>query len=234
MLNIEPRSAAPVAASPLYASAKTTDGEDTKPFYDSAKRCIDVAGAGLILLTALPILLLVVLALLIAQGRPIIVSHQRVGRNGKRFSCLKFRSMVTEAQAVLERHLADNPEASIEWAANRKLKADPRVTPLGRILRKSSVDELPQLVNVLLGEMSLVGPRPIVEAEIVNYGAHIHHYYRVHPGITGHWQVSGRSDVSYTARIKMDVEYVERRSVGRDLLILIRTVPVILASKGSY
>ena len=162
------------------------------------------------------------------------MSHQRIGRNGVGFGCLKFRSMVRDADEVLRGHLAGNAAARAEWAQTRKLKADPRVTPLGRILRQSSVDELPQLLNVLRGDMSLVGPRPIVEQEVQYYGAAINHYHRVRPGLTGHWQVSGRSDVSYPSRIQMDVDYVDRIRFGRDLLIMLKTVPVVVTWRGSY
>ena len=197
------------------------------------KRSFDVAAAAAILVVFLP-LLVTVCVMLLAQGRPLRIRHNRVGRGGRLFPCLKFRTMVVDAEAVLHRHLAANPAARQEWEANRKLKDDPRVTRLGRVLRKTSVDELPQLLNVLSGEMSLVGPRPIVPAEVVHYGPHIERYHAVRPGLTGMWQVSGRSDTSYPHRVALDCAYVARRSFGRDLSILIMTIPAVLSSKGSY
>ena len=203
-------------------------------YLEKVKRPLDVCVVLCFAVVFLPFLVLIALALLVAQGRPIFVSHQRVGRNGVLFGCLKFRSMVRNADEVLRAHLAENADARAEWAQARKLKADPRVTRLGRVLRKSSVDELPQLINVLRGDMSLVGPRPIVEQEVPYYGIAINHYHRVRPGLTGHWQVSGRSDVSYPSRIQMDVDYVDRVRFGRDLLIILKTLPVVVTWRGSY
>ncbi len=188
----------------------------------------------MILLTALPLFMMMIVVLRCLQGRPIFIGHQRVGRDGKRFRCLKFRSMVADADSVLERHLVEDPAARAEWAATRKLRGDPRITPLGRILRKSSMDELPQLLNVLRGDMSLVGPRPIVETEMVHYGPHIGDYCRVRPGLTGQWQVSGRSDVSYRSRVDLDIDYIHRLSLGRDIYILLKTIPAVMTSRGSY
>ena len=200
---------------------------------DHAKRSFDVAAAMTIMLLFLPLIALICAALLL-QGRPFLVRHMRVGRGGHLFPCLKFRTMVVNAEAALQSHLADNPAAREEWAANRKLKEDPRVTALGQVLRKSSLDELPQLVNVLRGEMSLVGPRPIVPAEAIHYGVHIERYHQVRPGLTGAWQVSGRSDLSYDHRVALDCDYVAQRTFRRDLFILAQTVPAVLKSKGSY
>ena len=172
--------------------------------------------------------------LLLLQGRPIFIRHQRIGKNGKPFQCLKFRTMVIDADAVLRRHLAGSPSALEEWQKTFKLKNDPRVTWLGRFLRKSSLDEIPQLWNILKGEMSLVGPRPIVEAEKPRYGLHIEHYCMVRPGLTGLWQVKGRSDTDYDTRVQLDVEYVGSMSLLRDLKIVAMTIPAVLMSKGSY
>ena len=163
-----------------------------------------------------------------------LIKHRRVGRGGVLFPCFKFRTMVVNAEDVLQEHLDADVDARQEWSATRKLKSDPRITPIGRMLRKSSVDELPQLLNVLRGEMSLVGPRPIVEPEVHHYGAVIHQYLKVRPGLTGSWQVSGRSDASYARRVQMDADYVRNWSFGRDLIILIKTVPAVLTSRGSY
>ena len=200
---------------------------------DRLKRSFDLTAAAAIVVMFLPLIAVLSLALL-SQGRPLLIRHRRVGRGGMTFPCLKFRTMVVDADGVLQRHLAENPAARAEWDSSRKLKNDPRVTALGRVLRKSSLDELPQLINVLRGEMSLVGPRPIVSAEAIHYGVHIERYHEVRPGLTGAWQVSGRSDTSYDQRVALDCEYVASRSFGRDLAILLLTVPAVLRSKGSY
>ena len=135
---------------------------------------------------------------------------------------------------ILRAHLAEDDDARREWESTRKLKVDPRVTAMGRVLRKSSADELPQLFNVLRGEMSLVGPRPIVQDEVSHFGQSITHYHRVRPGLTGAWQISGRSDTSYAKRVQLDTDYVTNQSLGRDIMILLRTVPAVLRSRGSY
>jgi exopolysaccharide production protein ExoY len=203
-------------------------------FPRASKRAFDVATAALALIFLLPLFLMLVGVLLVAQGRPIFIRHSRIGRGGTSFPCLKFRSMVTNSDVVLREYLASNPAAREEWEETHKLKNDPRITALGRFLRKSSVDELPQLFNVIRGHMSLVGPRPIVRDEIVRYGAHIEDYLRVRPGLTGLWQVSGRSDVSYQHRVGLDVRYVREWSLRRDFVIIVRTIPALLRSSGSY
>ncbi|WP_348536446.1 sugar transferase [Labrys miyagiensis] len=203
-------------------------------FGRASKRAFDVAVATSALVFLLPMFLLLVGVLLVAQGRPIFIRHSRVGRGGTSFPCLKFRSMVTNSDVVLREYLASNPSALEEWKESHKLKNDPRITPLGHFLRKSSVDELPQLFNVIRGHMSLVGPRPIVRDEIVRYGAYIEDYLRVRPGLTGLWQVSGRSDTSYQHRVVLDVRYVREWSLWRDIVIIFKTIPALLQSKGSY
>jgi exopolysaccharide production protein ExoY len=197
------------------------------------KRALDILGAGTLLLLLAPVFLL--LALLVrADGGPALYAHRRVGRGGEGFGCLKFRSMVVDSQARLEALLASDPSARAEWEANRKLRHDPRVTRIGRILRATSLDELPQLINVLRGEMSLVGPRPVIQAELDGYyGAAAAHYISVRPGITGLWQVSGRSDTSYAQRVALDVAYVSRPSLWRDVMILLRTPVAVLSRKGA-
>ena len=165
---------------------------------------------------------------------PVIFKHMRVGKNGKSFPCYKFRSMCVDAKQMLEKYLRKNPEARMEWERDFKLKNDPRVTPIGEFLRRTSLDELPQIFNVLKGEMSLVGPRPIVQEEVPRYGIHIKKYYSVKPGITGLWQVSGRSDISYSERVALDVEYVVNRSFLKDIQILIKTFDVVFRKKGAY
>lgn len=201
---------------------------------DLAKRGFDIGAVTIALLLFLPLILTLIALLMLSQGRPVIYRHSRMGRGGKAFHCFKFRTMATDGDELLRHHLSGNPAARREWEATRKLKDDPRVTPLGRVLRKTSADELPQLLNVLRGEMSLVGPRPIVHAEAAFYGPYIDHYHRVKPGLTGAWQISGRSDTSYAERVQLDAEYAITRSFGGDLKILMRTVPAVLRARGSY
>lgn len=197
------------------------------------KRAVDFV----ICLAAMPFVLLVVLpiALLVAlDGHSPFFSQQRVGRNGKMFACLKFRTMVVDAERKLEEYLIDNEAMRAEWNATRKLKNDPRITAIGRFLRKTSLDELPQVWNVLRGEMSLVGPRPVVTEELPLYGSATAVYLACLPGITGLWQVSGRNDVSYDARVALDVEYAENWSLLLDMKILLLTAPVALGMRGAY
>jgi lipopolysaccharide/colanic/teichoic acid biosynthesis glycosyltransferase len=191
-----------------------------------------VALAALLFLA--PVMLGVALAIFAQDGGPVIFAHRRVGRDGRYFSCLKFRSMAKDAEQRLAGLLASDPDARAEWAADHKLRADPRVTRLGAFLRKSSLDELPQLFNVLRGEMSLVGPRPIVEAEIAKYGRRFAAYCAVKPGITGLWQVSGRNDTTYRRRVAMDCIYARRRTAAFDLRLMACTVPAVLSRKGCY
>jgi len=198
------------------------------------KRAMDIAIAGAALLLALPLFLVLALAVR-ADGGPAFYAHPRVGRFGRLFGCLKFRSMLVDSQARLDALLAADPEARAEWEATRKLRRDPRVTRIGRFLRATSLDELPQLLNVLKGEMSIVGPRPVTEAELDrHYGAAAAHYLSVRPGITGLWQVSGRSETSYDQRVALDVAYVSQPSVLADLRILLRTPVAVLSRRGAH
>lgn len=197
------------------------------------KRTFDVIGA-LVLLVVLAPLFAVVAMLVRRSGRQIIFAHERVGRNGKSFGCLKFRSMVPNAQQRLDELLASDPVARQEWEREFKLRNDPRITPIGNFLRKTSLDELPQLWNVLKGEMSLVGPRPVIQEEIERYGVSAAYYFKAKPGLTGLWQVSGRNDVDYDSRIDLDVWYVQNWSMLKDLIILLRTVKVVLGRGGAY
>jgi lipopolysaccharide/colanic/teichoic acid biosynthesis glycosyltransferase len=207
---------------------------DRKSLFPVAKRALDIIGAGLGLVVLSPFFLIVAL-MVRADGGPAFFAHQRVGRGGKLFGCLKFRSMVIDSQARLEALLVNDPAARAEWEATRKLKNDPRITRIGRFLRSTSLDELPQLINVLRGEMSLVGPRPVQEAEIDRYyGASAAHYMAVRPGITGLWQVSGRSETSYESRVALDVAYVSRPSMIADLTILLRTPVAVLSRRGAH
>lgn len=181
-----------------------------------------------------PVMIAVGLMVFAQDGGPVLFAHRRIGRNGRYFYCLKFRSMAVDAEQRLAQLLASDPAARAEWERDHKLRDDPRVTRLGSFLRKSSLDELPQLINVLRGEMSLVGPRPIVDAEIPKYGRRFESYCAVKPGITGLWQVSGRNDTSYRARVAMDCIYARQRNVLMDGMIIAATVPAVLMRKGSY
>jgi Undecaprenyl-phosphate galactose phosphotransferase WbaP len=217
----------PDLAFPMDAEQKSTN-----TLGRALKWLLDYIAAVIALVLIIPLLFLVSL-LVCMDGGPAIFGHRRLGMSGQEFRCLKFRTMVVDNAAVLARTLADDPDAAAEWAANHKLRNDPRVTRIGRFLRTTSLDELPQLFNVLRGEMSLVGPRPIVREEIVRYGKDIQYYYRVKPGLTGLWQVSGRSDTSYRERVAYDVAYVKKWSFWQDLWILVKTVQVIVMREGS-
>jgi lipopolysaccharide/colanic/teichoic acid biosynthesis glycosyltransferase len=199
-----------------------------------AKRAIDVAGSLILLLLASPIFLLLLVAARL-EGGPAVYVHRRIGRGHVPFGCLKFRTMVVGADRVLADLLARDPEARAEWEATWKLKSDPRVTRLGSVLRATSLDELPQLLNVLRGDMSLVGPRPVVQAELDTlYGPAAVLYLSVRPGLTGPWQVSGRSDADYQGRVALDSAYVRHPSLRTDLRILLRTVGAVLRRRGAY
>jgi Undecaprenyl-phosphate galactose phosphotransferase WbaP len=178
-------------------------------------------------------LVIMVLIVLDSEG-PIFYRQSRIGRYGRKFYVYKFRTMVQNADQVLQTYLENSAELKAEWLATHKLKKDPRVTRVGAILRKLSVDELPQLWNVLNGEMSLIGPRPIVEQEIEKYGKCFDLYIQVRPGLTGLWQVSGRSDTSYERRVELDQYYILNRSLKLDLQIILKTIGVVLGGKGAY
>ncbi|WP_395393853.1 sugar transferase [Novosphingobium sp. BL-8A] len=197
-------------------------------------RGFDIAASMAILVFLLPVLLMLAVLLYCGDPGPIFYRHRRIGYRGRYFDCLKFRSMKTDGDALLREHLRANPAARSEWDATRKLRDDPRVTKVGAIVRRLSLDEFPQLVNVLRGDMSLVGPRPIVEEEVWRYGRHFEHYCLVRPGLTGLWQTSGRSDTSYQRRVELDVSYVVRKGVVLDFWLLCKTVPVVLLARGSY
>lgn len=181
-----------------------------------------------------PLLLFIALWIYKDSPGPVIFKHMRIGKNGKPFPCYKFRSMCVDAKAKLEELLQNDPEVKEEWEHGFKLKNDPRVTKSGAFLRKTSLDELPQIFNVLKGEMSLVGPRPIIQEELERYGEYVGDYLMVKPGITGMWQVSGRSDIDYTERVLLDSWYVRNWSIWIDLVMLFKTVAVVLFRKGAY
>lgn len=181
-----------------------------------------------------PILVFIALWIYKDSPGPVIFKHIRIGKNGKEFPCYKFRSMCIDAKEKLEKLLDTDPEVRAEWEKDFKLKNDPRITKSGAFLRKTSLDELPQIFNVLKGEMSLVGPRPIIKAEMERYGEYINDYLMVKPGITGMWQVSGRNDIDYTERVLLDSWYVRNWSIWIDLVMLFKTIAVVLFRKGAY
>jgi exopolysaccharide production protein ExoY len=193
-----------------------------------SKRALDIVVSLTALVLLSPLLLMVALLIRATMGGPVLFSHRRLGLHGRPFDCLKFRSMVSDADAALRLYLVNNPAANEEWKTCQKLRHDPRITTLGRILRRSSIDELPQLFNVLMGQMSCVGPRPIVVDEIGRYGPYWTEYVKTRPGMTGSWQVSGRNRLSYGRRVALDRHYVRRWSLLRDVWILVRTIPAVM------
>ncbi|WP_260703369.1 sugar transferase [Edaphobacter flagellatus] len=202
--------------------------------YRVIKRCLDVA----LILLASPFLLLtmgvVAVVVMLSSPGPIFYSHRRIRKDGAFFSMLKFRTMCVNSTEVLEEYLTRHPEARAEWNKTHKLRHDPRITAVGSFLRRYSLDELPQMWNVLLGHMTLVGPRPIVAAEVEKYGDSFECYCRVKPGLTGLWQVSGRSELSYGERVALDCQYVNQWSLAKDFKILAKTVNVVIHQDGAF
>jgi Undecaprenyl-phosphate galactose phosphotransferase WbaP len=217
-----------------YREDKPSLGPATSFHYRIVKRFVDVA---LILLAApvtLPLLALIAIAVRLSSPGPVFYTHRRIRAHGSFFSMWKFRTMCLNSAELLDAHLAAHPAARAEWLRTHKLRNDPRITPIGNFLRRTSLDELPQLWNVLTGSMSLVGPRPIVAAEVEKYGEHFADYCRVKPGITGLWQVSGRSEVTYDQRVKLDAAYARNWSLSKDALILARTFSSVFNQDGAY
>lgn len=199
------------------------------------KRALDIVGAGTGIVVLSPLFVSFALAVRFGPGGGrVLFGHTRIGRHGRPFRCWKFRTMVENGDEVLRRHLAASASARREWETTRKLRHDPRVTPLGLVMRKLSIDELPQLFNVLCGEMSLVGPRPVVADELERYGRSATYYLQSRPGLTGLWQISGRNDVDYRRRVAFDRWYVGHWSLATDVAIIARTVPVVCLARGSY
>ena len=198
------------------------------PIGGPAKRAMDVAIALVALALIGPFMLVIAGLIRLSMGGPVIFAQRRVGVDGSFFTCYKFRTMVQDAEAALQRHLAGDMRAAQEWRETRKLRHDPRIGCIGNALRRSSLDELPQLFNVLRGDMSIVGPRPVVPSEIGCYGAHGRKCFQARPGLTGIWQVSGRNSVSYARRVALDCYYVRNWSMWLDLKILIKTIPAVL------
>jgi Undecaprenyl-phosphate galactose phosphotransferase WbaP len=198
------------------------------------KRCLDLVTGAVLVLMLVPLFVAICIAIKVTSRGPVFFGHLRYGRDGKAFRALKFRTMVTNADQILADHLQRHPEQLLEWQLYHKLKKDPRITSVGRWLRRYSLDELPQLINILVGHMSLVGPRPIVKSEIVRYGTSYDLYTRVLPGLTGLWQVSGRNNTTYEERVALDEYYIRNWSVWMDLYILARTFHAVLQADGAY
>ena len=197
-------------------------------------RLLDIIVATLAIIALAPLMILTAAALLIENKGPLLFAHRRIGREGRTFFVLKFRTMAVDGERILQEHFEANPHAVSEWETDRKLRRDPRVSTLGRYLRATSIDELPQLFNVLRGDMSVVGPRPIVLEEVSRYGDYFPAYCSVRPGITGVWQVSGRNNISYQRRVEMDALYARRKSLLLDLKLMAATVPAVLTRRGSF
>ncbi len=204
-----------------------------RPSTRLSKVILDLLIASVCIVAMLP-LLLIIAVLVRRDGGPLFFGHTRIGLDGQPFRCLKFRSMVVDSENALARLLETDPQARAEWIETQKLRNDPRVTTIGRFLRATSMDELPQLFNVIRLEMSLVGPRPIVSAEVSRYGESIMYYYQTRPGLTGLWQISGRSSTGYNQRVELDRDYVRNWTIWQDFAILVKTVPAVLKRRGAY
>ncbi len=225
------KSATRSASSPFVNSDQTPAA---LPLGGLVKRSFDITAAVCALLIFSPIFLMIMALVKFSDKGPAFYGHTRIGHNGRPFKCLKFRTMATDGDALLQKYLRENPEANEEWRLTRKLKDDPRVTIVGKVLRKLSLDELPQLLNILRGEMSVVGPRPVVDDELKVYDSFAVYYLRSRPGLTGLWQISGRNDVSYETRIAYDTQYVQNWSLVRDIAIIAKTIPAVCFARGSY
>jgi exopolysaccharide production protein ExoY len=207
--------------------------KSSKQISSLAKRAFDIMAASLLLLLFLPLLMMIALAVALSGG-PVFYFSDRIGMNGIPFKCIKFRTMIAGADHCIDKYIRYNPCARKEWLQYRKLAFDPRVTTLGQFFRKSSIDELPQLINVIRGEMSLVGPRPVTQAELDTYYLSIVELYKsVRPGMTGLWQVSGRNDISYATRVVLDERYVRDWSFILDILILCKTPCAVISRRGA-
>jgi exopolysaccharide production protein ExoY len=198
------------------------------------KRIFDILLASLFLVTLSPLFLVAIVAIKLCDPGPVFYTHTRIGFLGRPFGCLKFRTMAIDADKRLAACLAADEKLAAEWATRRKLKVDPRLIRIGAALRRSSIDELPQLINILRGEMSLVGPRPIEAEELAYYGTSAELYLGARPGLTGAWQVGGRSDTSYKVRVQMDKNYCLNWSMLGDIVIIIKTIPAVFFARGSY
>jgi lipopolysaccharide/colanic/teichoic acid biosynthesis glycosyltransferase len=198
------------------------------------KRVLDIVGSAVLIVLTLPLAIAVAVAVKLDSPGPVFFMQRRIGRFGVPFPLIKFRTMVRDAELVLARHIEADEARLLEWRTSRKLRSDPRVTRLGRFLRRSSLDELPQLVNVMLGNMSLVGPRPVVAEEVFDFGERAERILSVRPGLTGLWAVSGRNDVTYEERVELESTYAVGWTLWTDVKILVRTIPAVLRGHGAY
>lgn len=228
ILPVRPTTSAPVTC----ASAEPTRF-DPGGLHLFVYRTLDIAISLAMIVLLLPVMILIMVAVTVTSAGPPIFAHRRIGQHGHTFDCYKFRSMYSGAEHHLARLLAEQPALRQEWQRDHKLTNDPRVTAFGHFLRVNSLDELPQLFNVLLGQMSLVGPRPVVEAELARYGRFSGSYLAVKPGLTGLWQVSGRSETSYRRRVATDHLYARKKSIMFDCRIMLATIPAVLLHKGA-
>lgn len=217
------------------AAKKETTHKQNKIVYRLVKRLMDIIGAlvGIIILIPTSIAIYIARKILKEDNGPMFYEHLRYGKNGKMFRMYKFRSMCVNADKKLKEYLEENEEARKEFTENQKLKDDPRITRIGRILRKTSIDELPQVINILKGDMSFVGPRPVVDKEIDKYGENKEKFLSVKPGLTGYWQVSGRSNTTYEERMNMELYYVDNCSLWLDIKIFLKTFAVVFLKKGA-
>lgn len=204
------------------------------PFYRAMKRLFDLIVGSMLLILSLPVMLVLAVLIKFDSKGPIIYRHRRIGYKGREFDCLKFRTMVDGADKKLDEILNDNPELREEWDKYKKLPDDPRVTKFGRVLRQMSLDELPQLINVIKGDMSLVGPRPVLYEELKLFEEGSDYYLEVKPGITGLWQISGRSDIDFKKRAELEIWYVKNYSLWLDITVIIRTFKVVITKAGAY
>jgi len=202
----------------------------SRSLYQIGKRALDILSASVLLVMASPLLLVISLLVKITSKGPVFFAHQRLGLNGEEFHCLKFRTMIVNAEEALKR----DPELRRQFEERFKLERDPRITPLGNLLRRTSLDELPQLFHVLSGQMSLVGPRPIVRDELIKYSIYATKLISVKPGLSGLWQVCGRSDTTYPQRVMMDMHYIDHRSFGLDLRLLLLTASAVFRKTGAW
>lgn len=208
---------------------------DYKIKHRAIKRIFDIVFSLSILVLFLPVFVVIGLIVALSSKGPIVYAHSRIGRGGKKFGCYKFRSMYFDADKRLQELLKNNPDLKNEWEKNFKLKNDPRITPIGSFLRKTSLDEFPQFWNVLKGDLSVVGPRPVIQDEIVKYyGDKAAKVLSIRPGLTGLWQVSGRSNTSYDVRVLLDEEYINKQSLALDIKLVLKTIPAMLTSRGAY
>lgn len=211
---------------------RNSDGDEitNNKIYNFLKRTFDIISSGIAIILFLPIFLLLIIIIRLDSRGPALFAHKRIGKDGREIGVYKFRSMVINAQEVLENF---TPEQKAEFEKNFKLENDPRITKIGGFLRKTSLDELPQLFNILKGDMSVVGPRPIVRAEIPKYGQYADKLFTVTPGLTGYWQANGRSDTTYDERVQMDMYYIDKRNFVMDIKIIFQTVISVIKKEGA-